>query len=144
MAQTAFAKFAALENLHAVRNPRAFLFRTARNIVIDHRKIARVRNGHLKQISDDGKAIDAQFDDLTPERVLLAKEKLGILRRVLEQMPEKRRELFLLQRVLGMSYVELSSQTGLSQTTVKYHVAMGLNDCLSVMGKARIDAGDED
>ena len=41
-----------------------------------------------------------------------------------------------------MSYVELSSQTGLSQTTVKYHVAMGLNDCLSVMGEVRIDAGE--
>ena len=120
------------------------MFRTAHNIVIDHRKIARTRNGHLKQISEDGRTIGALFDDLTPERILLAKEKFGILRRVLEHMPEKRRELFLLQRVLGMSYVEISNQTGLSQTTVKYHVAMGLNDCLSVMGEARTDTDDED
>ena len=144
VAQTAFTKFAALENPLTVRNPRAFLITTARNIVIDHYKVAETRNGQLKQISEDRRTIGALFDNLTPERILLAKEKFGLLRRVLEHMPEKRRELLLLRRVHGMSYVELSNHTGLSQTTVKYHVAMGLSDCLSVMGEVGLDAGEED
>ncbi|MCG8507580.1 MAG: sigma-70 family RNA polymerase sigma factor [Sphingomonadales bacterium] len=144
VAQTAFTKFAALDAPHAVRNPKAFLITTARNIVLDHHKVAKSRNGHLKQIAEDGKTIHADLDDLTPERVLLGKEELGVLRQVLERLPKKRRELLLLQRVHGLSYVDLSKRTGLSQTTVKYHVAMAFAECLSAMGDAATDAGNED
>lgn len=134
--QMAFTKFAALENPHTIRNPRAFLLTTARNIIFDHHKTVRSRNHHLRQIAEDGQVIGAATDTLTPERVMLAKEEVSHLRQALEDMPEKRRELLLLQRVHGLTYVELSKRTGLSQTTVKYHVAMAFAQCLSAMEEA--------
>ena len=73
VAQTAFTKFAALDDLHGVRNPKAFLITTARNIVLDHHRIEKARRGHFRQIADDGTTINADLDDLTPERVLLGK-----------------------------------------------------------------------
>ncbi|PHZ83573.1 RNA polymerase sigma factor [Paremcibacter congregatus] len=142
--QTAFCKFAALEDPYAIRNPHAFLLTTARNIIFDHHKKAKTRNNHLRQVAEDRAAEFRLFDDLTPERVILGKEECDILRRALKNMSKKRRELLLLHRVHGMSYVDLAKRTGLSQTTVKYHVAMAFSECLSAMDDAGIGPGNED
>lgn len=144
VAQTAFCKFAALEDPHAIKNPHAFLITTARNIVFDHYKKAKTRHTHLQNITDDLSAGHNAFDDLTPERVILGKEECNILRHTLKSMSEKRRELLILHRIHGMSYVELSQHTGLSQTTVKYHVAMAFSECLTAMKEAGLTSDSED
>ena len=46
--QTAFAKFAKLENPAAVRAPRAFLYIAARNVILDHKRSAKVAHAAEK------------------------------------------------------------------------------------------------
>ncbi|KKK85213.1 hypothetical protein LCGC14_2775540, partial [marine sediment metagenome] len=41
IAQTAFVKFASLENNDRVENPRAFIYRTASNLIVDYHRSPR-------------------------------------------------------------------------------------------------------
>jgi len=104
VAQNAFVKFAALNDPKKIKNPHAFLIKVARNIVLDHYKSHKIRSAHLEQIAKDHQSIDAIFDDLTPERVILGEEEFKLLRKTLANMSAKRREFFILQRVHGLSY----------------------------------------
>lgn len=135
VAQIAFTRFAALENPHSIENPWAFLVRTAQNVVIDHARRAGLEAQHWRQAAADSKNTGAALDDRSPEFVLLVQEEIRLLREKLAAMPEVRRRLLLLQRVEGLSYAELARMTGLSQTTVKYHVAMALADCADALDR---------
>ncbi|MEM6934408.1 MAG: sigma-70 family RNA polymerase sigma factor [Pseudomonadota bacterium] len=126
VAQLAFARLAARGDLSQIQNPRAFLQTTARNIVLSEKRAGAVRSRHADAARDDHSA--SSGDDLTPERVLLAKEKMEIVRRALARMPAKRCRLFVLSRIDGLSFAEIARRTGLSQTAVKKHVARAMAD----------------
>src|SRR5215469_6929601 len=98
VAQDAFMRFVAIEDRQAIENPRAYLFRTAHNVLVDeHRRLALRRAGPA-----DTEARPAS-DDRTPERVLAGQEQLEILARSLRGMPATRRRSFLLNRLQGLS-----------------------------------------
>jgi RNA polymerase sigma factor (sigma-70 family) len=146
VAQQAFTQFAALDDPKKIDNPRAFLFRTATNITIDDKRRQK-RQARLLQMAYPNRGEEAHSNDSEPVRVMLGKEEYSTLRQTFEAMPEKRRQLFLLQRLHGMSYVELAEISGLSATTVKYHVAMALADCSGALSKGELgvsgDAGNQ-
>jgi len=110
--QAAFIRFAALEEPHRVRNPRAFLLVTARNIILDQKR----RSGrHL----DYAKAVLAensgpQLDDLSPERVLIEKERFEVINEVFQTLPHKQQVILTLRRRYNYTYQQISNETGWS------------------------------
>jgi len=121
VAQEAFMKFAALEDRGAIDNPRAYLFRTAHNVLVDERRrlAVRVTNPAVTEA-------DPVSDDRTPERVLLGQERLGILTRSLQAMPAPRRRSFLLNRLQGLSCAAIARMTGYSESAVKKHIGLAM------------------
>lgn len=126
VAQLAFARLAANADPARIRHPKAFLQATARNIVISELRAKGMRTRHAQDAALLQR--DEQGDDITPERVLLGRESMSVVRSTLDGMPTKRRRLFMLSRVEGLSFAEISRQTGLSQTAVKKHVARAMAD----------------
>lgn len=126
VAQQAFVQLASLDDPEAVRNPRAFLYRTAHNIVITDKRRARTRTRYAPDL-EYSYAL-RQGDDPTPERVILGKEQIGVVKAVLARMPRKRRRLLVLHRIHGLSYAEIARRTGYSQTAVKKHVAKAMTE----------------
>ena len=126
VAQLAFARIAAHADFDALRNPKAFLWRTARNIAISEKRSLSVR----RRRSDDVREVffAATGDEFTPERVLVAKEQIAAIRAVLAAMPAKRRRILVLNRIEGYSFAEIARRMGLSQTAVKKHVARAMID----------------
>lgn len=120
--QQAFVQFAALDDPASIRNPKAFLCRTAHNIAVSDKRRAQTRHRNFTALKHD---LD-QGDDLTPERAVMGKDELRLIKGTLEAMPRKRRRLLLLHRVHGLSYAEISRRMGLSQTAVKKHVAKAM------------------
>ncbi len=110
--QAAFIRFAALEEPQRVRNPRAFLLVTARNIILDQKR----RSGrHL----DYAKAVLAensgpQLDDLSPERVLIEKERFEVINEVFQTLPHKQQVILTLRRRYNYTYKQISDETGWS------------------------------
>ncbi|HEY7886602.1 MAG TPA: sigma-70 family RNA polymerase sigma factor [Steroidobacteraceae bacterium] len=131
VAQDAFMRFAAIENREAIDNPRAYLFRTAHNALVDeHRRLA-LHRGNPADI-DAGTA----SDDLTPERVLVGQERLEILTRSLRAMPAARRRSFLLNRLQGLSCAAIARMTGYSESAVKKHIDVALRHLEAALSEA--------
>jgi RNA polymerase sigma factor (sigma-70 family) len=132
VAQTAFIRFAAADPAH-IENPRAFLYATARHLVIDHHRQAQRVTAHQQAQS----AAEDHVYELSPENVLLQAERFRILAQALERMPLKRRRLVLLNRFEGLSYAQIGEQFGMSAENVRKHIERTLAECLRALGRDR-------
>ena len=131
VAQDAFMRFAAIDDRDAIDNPRAYLFRTAHNILVDeHRRLA------LRRANPAGTKAQPLSDDRTPERVLVGRERLEVLTRALHEMPEVRRRSFLLNRLQGLSCAAIARMTGYSESAVKKHIDLALRDLEAALSDA--------
>ena len=136
VAQAVFTNFAALDNADDIENPRAFLYRSAHNMVVSHhRKAATRRRYMMEQKNTDP---NRERDDIHPERILITRERLALLERVMWDMPVKRRRMLILNRFDGLTYAEISRQSGLSQSAVKKHVMKALTDFNKALKKIEL------
>jgi transmembrane sensor len=125
----AFANLAALEDPAVPRNPRAYLYSTTSHIFIDERRrLSSWRRG----VEPNLLISQSQADEITPERVLMAKERVALLGRVLARLPHARRRSLLLNRMHGLSCAEIARRDGYSESAVKKHITLAM---------AELDAG---
>ncbi|MFS0825511.1 RNA polymerase sigma factor [Pseudomonas phoenicis] len=107
-----------------IANFRAYLFSAARNLFIDHTR----RQAHRK-----GKPMDehtaATFEPATPtlEQAAIAQQQLAALNAVIENMPPPCREVFLLVRVEGLTYAEISQRLGIPTQTAYSRMVRALD-----------------
>jgi len=107
------------QNQHEqIREPEAYLMKTALNLSIDvHR--ARLSRGEEVMIDEE------MIIDASPgvEDVLLSRERLDRLSQCLSRMNERTRTIFLAHRVEGLTYQEIGRIHGLSISGVEGHVS---------------------
>lgn len=117
-----------------VRSTKAFLFRIARHVAIDLLRRDR---------SSPWEAVDAAVvADTAEERVSVAEqactqEELALLAEALLNLPERCRQIVMLQKFEGMRQREIAEQLGLSEDTVQAHVARGMRSCEAFMRKRK-------
>jgi RNA polymerase sigma-70 factor (ECF subfamily) len=124
VAQAAFARFMALGDQETVSNPRAFLYATARNIVVDFNRRVRTVNRHAAATAHG--ATDERVDDLSPERIALACERASLITATITNLPPRQRQALLLHRLHGLSYSEIAARTGGSKSDVRRQIARAL------------------
>jgi RNA polymerase sigma-70 factor (ECF subfamily) len=100
----------------------AWLFRTARNLVISDARKARVRQRwswiHREQ------AVAPR----TPLEVVESNEVRAAVEEAIEQLPERRREVFTLFHLYGMSHREIASILDIQPQSVANHLHRALAD----------------
>ena len=101
-----------------IEDPKAWLYRSVRNRVYNHvrdhrREVLAGENG--ESVADDG-------SDQQPDAVLLRMEAAGTLRKLLDGLNEKDRELVNLKYYQNLKYRDISDQTGLSISNVGYRL----------------------
>lgn len=129
----AFANFAALGSGSTVHNPRAYLYRSSYHIFIDERRrLASWRNGVAPALAGTG----THNDEITPERVFIAHERLQSLRQAIQSLPAERRRSFLLHRLYGLSCAEIARRDGYSESAIKKHIALAMADIDTVLNKS--------
>ncbi len=122
--QSVFTRLSALDRPEQVKDPRRYLFRAARNLVIDNAR-RRVREYPVFVEDSDAEAQDSN----SPEQQLLSREELRILEWSLTRMPRKRRQIFIMTRIQGQSYQEAALQLGMSNAAVQKNMTRALRDC---------------
>jgi len=109
--------------------PRAFLFRIATNLVVDHvRKQSYRRHDNYEEI--EYRTITSL---LGPEDSLCGTERLKKFRDALAQLPADHRQAFLLSRFDGLSHMEIAQFMGISDKTVQRYIAKAFDHCLSCL-----------
>lgn len=134
VAQSAFVKFASADPRH-IENPQAFLYATARHLVIDHHRHAQRGQRYEREL--EGAATENSLYELTPENVLLQTERFHILEQALARMPLKQRRLVLLNRFEGLSYGEIGERFGMSAENVRKHIERTLAECMRKLDAAQ-------
>jgi RNA polymerase sigma factor (sigma-70 family) len=109
LAQEAFAR--ALR--HDPENPRAWLFTVAVNLARDEARTAERRRRHLALIKIEAEASAAPNAADEQEQA----ERQAAVRRALEQLSERDREVLLLWDA-GLSYPEIAAQSGLAISAI--------------------------
>ena len=120
VAQQAFQKLIERPDRSDIRDLRAFLWRTARNTFLKAIRKEAVRTRYDFEV--ENLFFPARGDDSTPERVLEVKEELEAINEALRQMPEKRRDAFLLHKVEGLTVVEVARRLKISRTPAQKHI----------------------
>lgn len=107
---------------HRPEGPRAFLGRTATNLVREARRAARRRHADFH----------VPFDDLVlrgpdPHPQLEARDALSRVDCAMRGLKPKTRDIFLMSRIEGKSYAEIGAMMGMSEEGVKKQVATAMN-----------------
>ncbi|WP_271195163.1 sigma-70 family RNA polymerase sigma factor [Pseudomonas turukhanskensis] len=108
-----------------IESPRAFLYRTALNLVIDeHRRNALRRTENLDVLDQQ-----EQFFSPSPHRSLAHEQRLQLLQRALDELSPVCRDAFLLRKLEGLSHDEIAERLSISQSLVEKHIVNAMKHC---------------
>lgn len=109
-----------------IYSPRAVLFRTARNLALNH-----IRNDRAR-CSETAKALLSESlsgSAPTAEDEQIALEQADVYRQVLDELPERYREAFRLRVLDELSYKEISRRLNLPVSTIEKQVGRSKKMC---------------
>lgn len=102
------------------KNVESYIFTISRNLLYNH-----FRAKTYQRLSDI--EIDSLQLSLSEEFILEGKEMWDRYAKVLKEIPQRRREIFLLSRVENLSYKEIAEKMGISENTVDTQIRRALN-----------------
>jgi RNA polymerase sigma-70 factor (ECF subfamily) len=118
------------EHWQEVENPRAWLYRSIRNMALNH-----LRDHRREAVMEEGR--DWASESPTAAEVLGRSEAIGVLRMLMAEMPQQDQQLILWKYTGSLSYEEISKRSGLTVSNVGYklhHLLKGLADAMRRMG----------
>lgn len=120
IAQEAFVRFwERRDRWEARASLETLLFCIARNLALNEKKHQRIRTRHADRAAERARPP-------TPLEVVQGTEVQRAVDRAVEALPARRREVFLLARVQGLSYREIAAVTGVTPQTVANQMSAAL------------------
>jgi len=138
IAQTSFERvyryaLPASGEIPVIESPRALLFKAAHNICINLARHDKLVLDWLTERSH------VEINASAPSTELLVSQRQLLYRLVdhLEQMPARRRDVFLLFRVYGYSREEIAAHLNITESAVAKHVVRSTLDCVAIFAEIR-------
>ena len=116
--QEAWVRIAPYARSGRVEHPKALLMRIVDNLAADQARRRQVRTGAAPQ--PDGASAEV---DLAPQIDLI------LLKQIIQNMPPRLREVFVLSRFAHLEYQEISERLGVPVTTVQWRMRKALEYC---------------
>lgn len=133
--QETYVRVCQIENKDAVREPRSFLFRTARNLALDHVKRAESRLTAGTDAIDEVPAANFMSSsevDSTYTQVV-SDEEFVLFCEAVRELPKQCRRAFILKKVYGYTLKEIMVEMGIGQPTVETHIVNGTKKCVQYL-----------
>ena len=105
------------------QQPKAFLFASARHLLADRARRARVVS---IEPMGDFEPSHVLVDDVSPERWCGGRQALMRLADAFDRLPDRCREVVWLRRVEELSQKDVALRLGISEKTVEKHIAKGM------------------
>lgn len=113
--QEAYTKCIELDSIKEIN--RSFLYKVAKNIVIDESR----RNKKISQIEFQEEIYSIPKDE-QPDEIVLETNQYENLMKVVETLPNRSKEAFLLHTIDGYSRKEIAFMMGISPNAVEKHI----------------------
>ncbi|WOI37758.1 sigma-70 family RNA polymerase sigma factor [Alteromonas sp. CI.11.F.A3] len=123
-----------------IKEPKSFLFKTAKNLAYDHLKRCDTR-----MVDDSVEAANALesavngIDD-EPRHNTATQQEFKQFCDAVRVLPKQCRRAFVLKKVYGYSLKEIAKELGISEKTVEKHIAEGIKRCTLFMRKQTEDS----
>lgn len=107
-----------------IKYPKAYLYRIANNLLIDQQRF------QSKFVdSEESENELEQINDITPEIEVEHKQRLDIVTQAINELPDKTRDVFKMQRLQQIEKSEVASELGISVNMVEKHLRRAVQYC---------------
>lgn len=126
--QDTFLKCFAADIKQTIHDPKAFIFRVAKNVAISEAK--KKRHSTTNSIEDFG-GIEVYEDErqVSPERQAENKRKLLLFSYALAELPPEMSRALVMRKIDGLRFKQIATRLGVSVSTVEKRVATALLRC---------------
>ena len=133
--QETYVRVCQIENKDEIREPRSFMFRTARNLALDHVKRAESRLTAASDTLDEIPAADfmSTSDVDSTYAQVVSDEEFVLFCEAVRELPKQCRRAFVLKKVYGYTLKEIMAEMGLGQPTVETHIVNGTKKCVQYL-----------
>lgn len=115
------------EKEREIKEPRAFLFGIARNVV---RKRLDKQSRSLVDFIDDFAPDSYEAGDPPVEEIVDDRERMLLFAEAVNTLPSQCQRVFVMKKVFGYQHKEIAAKLKISVSTVEKHVAAGLSRCV--------------
>lgn len=126
VAQETFLRAYVAEQKQSIEQPKAYLFRVAKNIALT--RLTR-KSVQITDYIADLAVPDVMYSETSAADEAEADESLGIYCEAVAALPEKCRQVFLLRKVHGLTHREIAERMSLSISSVEKYLLRGVLAC---------------
>ncbi|MCG8157645.1 sigma-70 family RNA polymerase sigma factor [Brenneria goodwinii] len=133
LVQESFLRLAQrLEQKDDVVDKKAYLFKTANNLVLDH--IRHQQRWQKSLPGDDAENLLDELADNAPQldQVVITQQQLALLSAMLSTLPERSQLIFRLHRLEHMTQAQIARHLNISLSTVEKHLASALDAMMTI------------
>ncbi|OZI55721.1 sigma-70 family RNA polymerase sigma factor [Bordetella genomosp. 1] len=128
LAHDTFERVMRSESRAAFAEPRGFLTTVAKRLLIDQSRRRAIEQAYLETL-----AARAEEVELGPETHALVVEALDAVCRMMEQLPPRVRQVFVLAQVEGLPYLAVAERLGVSVAAVQRDIVKAWQHCYAVL-----------
>lgn len=132
VAQRTYLQLLQHPNPDEIRDPRAYLFRTASNVAIDY---IRERHVRTRDVEPDAELEAVVSPAPNPEAIVDGELSLRQFLAVLDGLPPACQHAFLLNRVDGLTHAQIAQRLGVSKKTVERYIIKAFQKCLDELDR---------
>ncbi|RZN36267.1 sigma-70 family RNA polymerase sigma factor [Bradyrhizobium sp. Leo121] len=126
--QDTWLRLSRAESIGAVQSPRSYLFRIALNVAEDRRLMERRQRISAIEIES---LLELPDHAPTPEQTMLARSDLEAFEAIVNELPGRRRVIFLAARVGNVPRQEIADRLSISRQLVAKELRLALEHCLA-------------
>ncbi len=126
VAQEAYLRAYVAEQQKEIEQPKAYLFRIARNLALT--QLTKKSKKITEYLEESGASVVIECGAAADSEVE-AQESLGIYCEAVAALPEKCRQVFLLRKVHGLAHKEIAARMSLSVSSVEKYLLRGILEC---------------
>jgi len=127
LCQEAFIRLCHVDDLGSISNLKAYLFKTALNLLCDHYRSQSVRQAVTVEWPSD--ALPETEDFRCAQTVAVGEETLDKLLAALEELPPQCQRIFYLNRFEGLKHRDIAERLNISIRTVEDNIKRALLHC---------------
>jgi RNA polymerase sigma factor (sigma-70 family) len=128
--QETFVRFMQAGTGRRIDHPKSFMFRTARNLALNHvQRFDNKMRRHMVDVFDE----QVQLATETLEAQFESHERFANACRAISKLPGQCRHAFTLRKVYGLSQKEVAQALEMTEGNVEKHVSRGLSRCIEYM-----------
>jgi RNA polymerase sigma factor (sigma-70 family) len=130
--QESYAILAGLSSIDHIHHPRIYLFQVAKSVILQTFRQSRIVAFSALAEFD---ALLIPDDTPSPEAIAAGRQELGRLSELIDALPPKCREAFVLRKVRGLSQREVAGAMAVSENTVEKHIGKALSALGHAIGR---------